>query len=175
MADFIRRTYVPAAAQSLSPPAEKFLVESSWSKVRGRDLLISARRSGVGYEHPGGGPTAVTRRGMLSIRASPLSPRTSASLQKSRSSAVHSFPKHLTGHYRDRNETFDNDRPKAPDIINFLKASRNPMASSFRVCNLAVRRLRVNNPSVSTRLMVPASEPLAKAWPVNGFDPGAVQ
>ena len=69
MADFIRGTYVPAAAQSLSPPAEKFLVESSWSKVRGRDLLISARRSGVGYEHPGGGPTAVTRPGMLSIRA----------------------------------------------------------------------------------------------------------
>jgi hypothetical protein len=43
MADFIRRTYVPAAAQSLSPPAEKFLVESSWSRPADVSLTLERR------------------------------------------------------------------------------------------------------------------------------------
>jgi hypothetical protein len=59
---------------------------------------------------------------------------------------------------------------KRPDMINLLKFGRNPMASNFWGCNLGACRRRVNNPSVSTRLIVPTPEPLVKALPVNGFD-----
>jgi hypothetical protein len=117
---------------------------------------------------PEAGLTAFTPRGMISIRASPLSP------SNQREPLEQPVFRHLllvlSGDRRGGNETFDNDRPKAADIINFLKFGRNPMASSFRVCNLAGRRRRVNNPQVSTGRFLPAPAPPIKAWPINGFD-----